>query len=140
MGDAQYASMSKNFKMTLVYFSPALITVVSYLAMVTLPSYKSQKAILLLLVNYILSNVALGMMLSGMTGKKTHFFPRILLLLFVPLFAYHVLGVSAETEMVLSIGVTVYSFILFYARVTLISIQWCHFAGTPFFIVPKEKR
>ena len=117
-------SLRKDFKMTILYFSPALVSIASYLAMVTLPSYKHQKGILLLLVNYIMSNVSLGMMITGMTEKEISYVPRITVLLFVPMFAYHVLGVSADVEMYLSIGVTVYSFIHFYARITLISIQW----------------
>ena len=81
---------------------------------------------MILLVNYLMSNCTMGMMLNAMANRRYKPLKQpIILILFIPLIAYHLLGVSAEVEMKLTAALTIYSFILFYARVTLLSIQWC---------------
>ena len=133
--------MRKNIKASLVLFSPAVACVALYLAMTTLPSYHQQRALVMLLVNYVLSNITFSLMLDTMTGKKftAHFQPIIGLLL-VPLISYHALGISAQTELWLSRMMTLLALVYFFGRMTIIAIQWGDYAGTRFWIIERSKR
>ena len=99
MDDGLGEAMRKNLKASAIYFSPVAACVVLYIALSTLPSYTEQRAVVILLVNYVISNITLSLMLNTMAGR--HFEPlkqSIIGLLIVPLIAYHGFGVSSETE------------------------------------------
>ena len=108
--------------------------------MSTLPSYTEQRAILLLLVNFVIANVTFSLMLLNMTGRHYRILNPILLCVLAPLFAYHVLGLSAELETKLTLAMTIVSFLAFWYKMVIVSTQWCDYAQTSFFIVPKSKR
>ena len=141
MDDGLGEAMRKNFKAALVIFSPPAACTGLYLVMTTLPSYTGQRAMLILLVNYVISNITLSLMLNTMAGKKfSALWQPVIGLLLVPLVAYHGLGVSSETEMLLTQLMTVAAFVYFYGRMSIISFQWCDYADTPFFYIERSKR
>jgi len=99
MDDGLGEAMRKNFKASLMICIPNIACMGLYLLMTTLPSYTEQRALLILLVNYVISNITLSLMLDTMAGKKfSNLFQPVIGLLLVPLIAYHGLGVSAEME------------------------------------------
>ena len=106
-----------------------------YLAMSTLPSYQEHRGIVILFVNYVMSVVTFNMMLHNMAGKKFSVLQSVIFLLAIPLLAYHVFGVSAETEKLLTIALTGLTFIVFFVRMVCISIQWGDYSGKPFFYI-----
>ena len=65
-------------------------------------------------------------MLDNMAGKAFHQFKQFeYLVLLVPLVAYHGVGVAAETEIVITRVVTGAMLAWYYARIMLLSVQWC---------------
>ena len=79
-------------------------------------------------------------MLSNMAGRSfSPLQPLIGLLLLSPA-AYHMVGCSAATEVWLTNGLTLFALALWCLRMVILARQWCDFANTSFFLVPKEKR
>ena len=128
--------MRADFKGSLVLFSPVAACVGIFFAMTTLPSYLEQRAIVMLLVNYVISNLTLSLMMNTMAGKRfTPMQQPVIGLLLVPLVAYHGFGASSELEQWLCRALTVLAFLYFYGRIAILAIQWCDYADTPFFSV-----
>ena len=83
----------------------------------------------------MMSVITLNIMLHNMAGKKFSAFQPLILLLLIPLTAYHVFGVSAETEKQLTIVLTGVSLAIYFAKMISLSIQWTDFSGKPFFTI-----
>ena len=66
----------------------------TFYACTTLPSYQEQRALIILMINYVLSVITLNLMLHNMTGKKFSTAQPMLLLPLIPLAAYHLFEVS----------------------------------------------
>ena len=99
MDDGLGEAMRKNFKASAFYFSPVAACVALYIAFTTLPSYTEQRAIVILLTNYVISNITLSLMLNTMAGRNFEPLKQpVIGLLLVPLIAYHGFGISSETE------------------------------------------
>ena len=139
--DGLGVALRENFKVSFSIFSPVLTCICLYLVMTTLPSYAEQRAVLILLVNYVISNISLSLMISTMTGKVfSNIVQPVIGLLIVPLVAYHGFGVAAETEILLRRAMTALALLFFIARLVIIAIQWGDYANTPFWIIQKPKR
>ena len=136
LGDALRTNSSKALKLA----CPAGICVALYFALTTLPTYEHQRAITLVLVNFAIANLTLNLMLSNMSGRKFSVVlqPAICTLL-VPLAAYYLARVSPNTEMLISKAMCVLAFCMFYGKVALVSIQWCDYAKTKFWVTDKSK-
>lgn len=132
-------SMRKDWKKALVFYLPCFASYFGYLALTTLPSYAEQKAMVFLLVNFVNANMTLNLMLHNMTGKEFKIFQPSLLAIAAPLIAFHALQVSAETE-ILMMRLAVLSVLLrFIWKMVILSIQWCDFARSTFFILPRNQ-
>lgn len=112
----------------------------SYVALSTLPSYHEQRAILCLFVNFVLSNMTLNLMVHNMSGRPYPIFQKSVLLLLVPLIVYHGLGVSAETEVIVTRVITLVALLVFVWKMIVISVQWCQLTGKPFFILNRVRQ
>ena len=85
---------------------------------------------MILLVNYVIANLSWNLMMDNMAGIKFKALAQWeVLILLVPLVAYHGLGISAESEIVLTKVVTGVALCLYMSRLLLISIQWCNYAN-----------
>ena len=104
----------------------------------TLPSYTQQRALLCLMVNYVLSVITLNLMLHNMTGKSFSTAQPMLLLPLVPLVAYHLIGVSPEIERAIPMVITVAAWVIFVTKMAVLSKQWCDFSGKYFWTIKKE--
>ena len=74
------------------------------------------------------------MMLHNMTKQSYSFSALQPALVFIatPLLAYHVGGVSGETEKLITQAMTGLAFFWFPAKMTILSFQWCDYSGEPF--------
>ena len=140
MNDSLGDALRANRKEALRFFMPMVGCVSFYLAFTTLPSYNTQRAVLILFVNFAQSNTTLSLMLNNMAGKEFKIFSSSLLLLVVPLFAYHVLGISAAQEGWLTFCLTWCTLGIFIARLSIVARQFCDHAGISLFVIPKDKR
>ena len=138
MDDGLGDAIRFNWKQSLLIFSPAAVCVAIYIAMTALPSYTTQRAVLILFVNFAIANITLNLMLSTMAGKSFTVAQPVIALLLLPLIAHHSLGVSAEVEGTLTFVLTWVTLALFLVRVALISIQFCDFAKITFFQIKNE--
>lgn len=78
---------------------------------------------LILLVNYVISNITFNLMLDTMAGKKfSYFFQPAIGLLILPLIAFHAFGVAAETEILITRVMTALALLYFVVRLTIVAI------------------
>ena len=117
------ACLKNDPKRGIYLFSPIAVSITLFFAFTSLPSYSSQKGIVLLLVNYAIGHQTLNMMLHNMTKKSYSFSPLqpALLLIATPLLAYHIGGVSEETEKLITLAMTAMAFFWFLAKMTILS-------------------
>ena len=136
MEDSLGDSLRVNPRETARYISPYLICLALYVAMSTLPSYLEHRAFVILFVNYVMAHMTFDMMLHNMADRKySPIFQPLILLLVAPLLAYHVVGVTAETEKLLTITLTVLTFIGLILKYVILSRQWLDYTGKPFFYI-----
>ena len=128
MDDGLGEAMRVNCKAALKAFSPQMVCMAMFFALTTLPSYTEQRGLLFLFVNYVMSNITLNLMLSTMTGKKFRALQPVICILMVPLVAYHGFGISAESELLLTKGLTAAALLFFYGKMSIVSVQWCDYA------------
>ena len=140
MDDGLGEAMRVDCKKALKCFSPMAICVGLYYALSTVPSYMEQRGLLILFVNYVMSNITLNLMLDTMTGKKFKLIQPVIYLLLVPLISYHCFGITDAQEILLTRVLTAITLIYFYGQMSIVSMQWCDYSQTPFWYVPKSKR
>ena len=105
-----------------------------YVAMSTLPSYLEHRAVVILFVNYVMAHMTFEMMLHSMADRNySPVFQPLIVLLITPLFAYHVIGVTAETEKTITIALTALTFIGLILKYLILSTQWLDWTGKHFF-------
>ena len=131
-------ALRHNAKGAIYYSLPYVVCLALYFAMTTLPSYTERRGLLICLVNYVMSNISMDLMLDNMAGKTFTIFKPILVLLSVPVVAYNLMGVSADTEKMMTMAITVACFVYFYVRMAIISTQWCDYNQKPFFYIPQN--
>ena len=83
-----------------------------------LESYQSQRALTILLFNFVLSIITLDLMLHNMTKKGYNLFSPFLLLLIIPLI---VNLVKADIEPQVTMACTALALFFFYARMTILT-------------------
>ena len=88
-----------------------------------------------LLINYSIATIILNMMILNMAKKSFSPLQPAVLFIVTPILAYHVGGVSGETEKLLSQAMTVLAFLWFMAKMTVLSIQWCDYSGKSFWFL-----
>jgi len=105
-----------------------------YVAMSTLPSYLEHRAVVLLFVNYVMAHMTFEMMLHNMADRNySPVLQPLIVLLITPLFAYHVIGVTAETEKMMTIALTALTLIGLILKYIILSTQWLDWTGKHFF-------
>ena len=133
LDDTLFDAMKSDFVQSIRLFSPMAFCVGSYFAISTLPSYAEHRGICILFVNYVIANVTFNFMMNVMADKKYSVAQPTLLTLLVPYVAYHGFGVTAETEKMLTFGLTILNLVLFIAKMLIVCKQWVDFSGVPFF-------
>jgi len=102
-----------------------------------LPCYPEQRGLTILMVNYVLSSIVVNLMVHNMTKKPFSVLQPTLLLLLVP-FAFHFAQVGPQVESMVTVGVTIVAFMIFMTKMSVLSAQWCQYAGKPFWVVPAQ--
>jgi hypothetical protein len=87
-----------------------------------LPSYESHRAITLLNFNLVMVLITFDIMLANMAAKEFMSVHPAFLLLIVPLLAYFVFKVSAQTEIYISMFCTAVAFGIYLLNMTLLAI------------------
>ena len=136
--DSLYDSLKHDFKRTFYLYTPVLATIGLWYASTTLASYTEQRALVLLMVNYVLSSITINLMLHNMAGKAFSIFQPMLLLLLLPLVAHHFFEVDAEVERLIPKVMTGLAWIIFIGRMYILSRQWCEFSQKHFWTIKKE--
>ena len=101
MYDSVIDSLKKDALKALTIYSPILATLGLFAAFTTLPCYTEQRALVLLLVNYVMASITVDLMIHNMAKKPFSVFKPVLVLLVIPVVAHHCFGVSAEVERLL---------------------------------------
>ena len=109
-----------------------LCCLVSWFLLSLTPSYHTQRALLVLLVNFTIADVTLNLMLHNMARRKFTPVQPALLYLIIPIFAILVCGVDGQAESLLIKALTAMSFITFYCRMAVICKQYIDFAKRTF--------
>ena len=120
-------SLWHDWKKALYLYSPVVACLILYFALASLPCYSDQRGLIVLMVNYVLSEMALNLMLHNMTGKPFSPLQPMLLVPLAPLVAYH-MGVTGEAERLLPQVLTLLVWIIFIVKMTIIGTQWTDFA------------
>ena len=121
MSESIVESLRCSVMKTLYYYSPIITLLGLFFASTTLPSYQEQRGLILLMINYVISYVTLNLMIHTMTGKPFSMFQPMALLPAVPLVAYHYIGVSPETERLLPMAITVFTWFAFMFKMGILS-------------------
>ena len=138
MSESIIESLRCSVKQTLYYYSPVITIFGLFFASTTLPSYQEQRGLILLMINYVISYVTLNLMIHTMTGKPFSMFQPMVLLPAVPLVAYHYIGVSPETERLLPMVITVFTWFAFMFKMGILSKQWCDYKDKYFWVIKQE--
>ncbi len=99
--DSMIDSLKKDAFKALTIYSPIITTLGLFASLTTLPCYTEQRALVLLLVNYVMASITVDLMLHNMAKKPFSIFKPVLILLVIPPVAYDCFGVSAEVERLL---------------------------------------
>ena len=99
--DAIIDSLKKDPVKAIKIYSPVLVSLGLFFAMTTLPCYTEQRGLVIFFVNYVLSSITIDLMLHNMAKKPLSVMKPVLILLVIPIVAYHVFGVSPQVERLL---------------------------------------
>ena len=122
MFDSLYDSLKFNVRQAFKLYCPVVIAVVLFFAYTSLPCYNAQRGLILLLVNYVLANIIWNLMIHHMTKQPfSSIMQPSLILLIVPLVAYHCFDISGETERLLPQISTALAFLIFFWKMIIVA-------------------
>jgi len=93
------------------------------------PSYDNQRVILIILVNMVIADIILNLMLHNMTGRKFSPLQPALLIILIPSILILGFGLDGAVEEYLIKAITLFSFLGFYVKMSIICKQYVDFAN-----------
>ncbi len=101
MYDSVIDSLKTDPLKALKIYSPVLASLALFGVYTTMPVYTEQRGLVILFINYVIASMTVDLMLHNMAKKPFSVFKPVILLLVIPVVAYHGFGVSAEIERLL---------------------------------------
>ena len=122
-------------KQSLYYISPAVFIFSLSYGLSYTTSYANERAVLVLLVNFVMTNVIFSLMLTNMAKRPFTLVQPAYIFLIVPLIAW---AIDLYQEIYITRVCCVLAFCFFYMQVIIVSKQWLDYSGRTFFIASPQ--